>query len=126
MKGVSCVDQLSFVQNVINVPVAAPDLPVGNKMHHFWETWSALEASPEVVRILRKGYTLLFQIRLNLTRSPTIINGNVHPRRNSYLQEALYAFMPKNAVEMVKTHSQIFSWYQYPTTGRYLSWASVL
>ena len=45
VKNVSYVDQLSFVQNVTNVPVAAPDLPVGARLHKFRETWAALGAS---------------------------------------------------------------------------------
>ena len=36
------LDQLSFVQNVTNAPVAASDLPVGARFHQFWETWEAL------------------------------------------------------------------------------------
>ena len=32
MNDVSCVDQLSFVQSVKNVPIAAPDFPVGARL----------------------------------------------------------------------------------------------
>ena len=35
VKDVSCVDQLCLVQNVRNVPIVAPDLPVGARLHHF-------------------------------------------------------------------------------------------
>ena len=87
VKDVSCVDQLSFVQTVRNVQVAAPDLPVGVRLYQFWETWEPLRASPKVIRILS------FQIQPNLTRSPTIISGYMHPLRNSYLTEALHAKM---------------------------------
>ena len=37
MKDVSRVDHLSSVQTVTNVPIAAPDMPVGARLHNFWE-----------------------------------------------------------------------------------------
>ena len=73
MKDVSCVAQLSFAKPVTNVPTVALDLPVGARLHDFWETWEALGAGPKVVKILKEGYTLPFQTQPNLTRSPTII-----------------------------------------------------
>ena len=60
------------------VPVVAIDRPVGAGLHEFWEIWAALGTSPKVTTVLREGYTLLFWIRPNLTRSPTIISGYVH------------------------------------------------
>ena len=39
--------------------VVAPDLPVGARLHQFWETWEALWAGPKVIRILREGYSPL-------------------------------------------------------------------
>ena len=38
VKDVSCVDQLSFVQNVRKVPVVALDLLIGARLHQFLET----------------------------------------------------------------------------------------
>ena len=35
VKDVSCVDQLCFVQNVRNVQIIAPELPVRAKLHQF-------------------------------------------------------------------------------------------
>ena len=102
MKDVSCVDCLSFVKkNVTYVPTVAPDLPVGARLHQFWEKWEALEASPKVVTVLKEGYTLPFQS--NQTRSPTIISGYVHPQRNLYLMEPLHALIQKNAVKQITT-----------------------
>ena len=103
MKDVSYTNHLSFVQNVKNIPIVAPDLPVGARLHHFWEIRAALVASPKVITVLREGYSLPFRIWLNLTRSPIIISCYVHPLRNSYLMEALHALMQKNAVELVTT-----------------------
>ena len=45
MKGVSCVGQSSSVQNVTNVPVVVPNLPVGARLHQFWKKWAALGIS---------------------------------------------------------------------------------
>ena len=69
VKDVSCVDHLSFVQNVTNVPVVAPNLPVGARLHQFWEIWAALGASPKVITVLRESYTVPFQICPNLLSS---------------------------------------------------------
>ena len=57
-KDVSCVDHLSSVNPVTDVPTVAPDLPVGTKLHQFWEKWAALGASHKVVTVLGEGYTL--------------------------------------------------------------------
>ena len=70
-KNVSCIDHLSFVQNVTNVPVIALDRHVGARLHKFWKIWEALGASSTVITIVREGYILPFQIRPNQTRSPT-------------------------------------------------------
>ena len=48
VKDVSYVGHLRFVQNVTNIPVFAPDVPVGVRLHQFWETWAALGASAKV------------------------------------------------------------------------------
>ena len=37
VKGVFCVDQLSSVKCVTNAPTVAPNLPVGTRLHQFWE-----------------------------------------------------------------------------------------
>ena len=47
VKEVSSVDHLCFVQNVRNVPIVTPDLPVGARLHQFLEIWAALGASPK-------------------------------------------------------------------------------
>ena len=72
MKEVSCVDHLCSVNLVKNVQTVAPDLPVGARLHQFWEKWAASGASPKVVTVLRKSYTFPFRFRPSLTRSPTV------------------------------------------------------
>ena len=37
VKGVFCVNQSSSVQNVTNAPPVVPNLPVGARLHQFWE-----------------------------------------------------------------------------------------
>ena len=71
VKDVSCVSDLSFVPNITNVPVVAPDLPIGARLHHFWEIWAALGASPKVITVFREGYTPSLQIRPNFKGQPT-------------------------------------------------------
>ena len=102
VKGVSCVNHLSSVQNVTNVPPVIPNLPVGTRLHQFWERWAALGVSPKVLAVLRKGYILPFRFWPNLTRNPTITSCYVDPHRNSYLLEALHQLLDKNAVELVQ------------------------
>ena len=51
VKGVSCVNLLSSVQNVTNVPPVVPNLPVGARLHQFWEKWAALGISPKVLAV---------------------------------------------------------------------------
>ena len=41
VKDVSCVGHLSSVNLVTNVPAVALDLPVGARLHQFWEKWAA-------------------------------------------------------------------------------------
>ena len=107
MKDVSCVGHLNSVNLVTNVPTGATDLPVGARLHQFWEKWAALVASPKVVTVLREGYTLPFRLRPNLTRSPTIISCYVDPQKNLYLLEALHQLLKKNAVEPVATQKSL-------------------
>ena len=57
VKNGSCVDHLSSINLVTNVPTVALDQPVVARLHHFW---AALGASPKVVTVLREGYTLPF------------------------------------------------------------------
>ena len=82
-----------------NVPTAAIDLPVGARLHQVWEKWEALGVSPKVVTTHREGYTLPFQFRPNLTRSPTVVSSYINPHKNLNLLEALYQLVNKNAVE---------------------------
>ena len=61
----SCVNQLSFVKHVTNVPAVVLNMPAGARLQKFWKTWENLGDGPKVVQILKEGYTLPFQIRPN-------------------------------------------------------------
>ena len=104
---VSCVDHLSSVKIVTNVPTVVTNLPVGARLQQFWEKWEALGSSPKVIRILREGYTLPFWFRPNLTRSPMVISKYVNPQRQSLLLEALAQLTNKNAVEPVTNQTSL-------------------
>ena len=112
VKGVSCVDHLSSVQNVTNAPLVVPSPPVGSRLHEFWEKWAALGVSPKVVSVLREGYTLPFQSRPYLTRKPTVISCYADPHRNIYLLEALHQLLNKNAVELIQNPQSLgfYNW----------------
>ena len=47
VKGVSCVDQLSSVKYVTNVPTVAPDLPVGARLQQFWKKMGRPRHEPQ-------------------------------------------------------------------------------
>ena len=104
---VSCVDHLSSVKIVTNVPTVVTNLPVGARLQQFWEKWETLGSSPKVIRILREGYTLPFRFRPNLTRSPMVISKYVNPQRQSLLLEALAQLTNKNAVEPVTNQTSL-------------------
>ena len=57
--------------------------------------------------MLREGYTLPFQTRPNLTRSPRVVSCYVHPHRNLDLVEALHQLTNKNAVELLHNQSSL-------------------
>ena len=107
MNDVSCVGHLSSANIVTNAPTVVVNPPVGSRLHQFWEKWEPLGSSPKVVPILRAGYTLPFQFRPNLIRSPTVIRKYVNPQRQSHLLEALYLLTNKNAVELVVNQNSL-------------------
>ena len=74
VKNVSCVGHLCSVNLVTTAQHAVIDPPVGARLNQCWEKWEALGLSPKVVTTLREGYTLPFQFRPHLTRSPTVIS----------------------------------------------------
>ena len=108
VKDVSCVGHLSSVNLVTNAPHAVIAPPVGARLHQCWEKWEALGSSPKVVTTLREGYTLPFRFRPNLTRSvPTVISNYHNSAKQSFLLEALYQLINKNAVEPVENRNSL-------------------
>ena len=101
VKDVSCVGHLPSVKLVTNAQHAVLDPPVGARLNQCWKKWETLGSSPKVVTILREGYTLPFRFRPHLTRSPTVISNYHNPTKQSFLLEALYQLINKNAVEPV-------------------------
>ena len=101
VKDVSCVGHLPSVKLVTNAQHAVLDPPVGARLNQCWQKWETLGSSPKVVKILREGYTLPFRFRPHLTRSPTVISNYHNPTKQSFLIEALYQLINKNAVEPV-------------------------
>ena len=112
VKKVSCVGHLSSVNLVNNAPHAVIDPPVGARLHQCWEKWEAQRSSPKVVTTLREGYTLPFRFRPHLTRSPTVISNYHNSAKQSFLVEALYQLINKNAVEPVENQNSLgfYNW----------------
>ena len=107
VKNVSCVGHLRSVKLVTNAQHAVLDPPVGARLNQCWEKWETLGSSPKVVNILREAYTLLFWFRPHLTRSPTVISNYHNPTKQSFLLEALYQLINKNAVEPVENQNSL-------------------
>ena len=115
---------LEFLQNVTNVPVVAPDLSVGARLHQFLgnlgSPWGQSKSHKNPQRRVHSP-------------DPTKLDKiNDHHKclRNSYLTEALHALVQKNAVELVKTQQSLvfstdFSRYQSTAIGGDVSWTSV-
>ena len=120
VKDVFCVGHLPSVNLVTNAQHAVLDPPVGARLNQCWEKWENLGSSPKVVNILREGYTLPFRFRPHLTRSPTVISNYHNPTKQSFLLEALYQLINKNAVEPVDYPNSLGFYkrlYPNPTTG---------
>ena len=107
VKDVFCVGHLPSVNLVTNAQHAVLDPPVGARLQQCWEKWETLGSSPKVIKILREGYTLPFQFRPHLTRSPTVISNYHNPTKQSFLLEALYQLINKNAVEPVENPNSL-------------------
>ena len=107
VKDVSCVGHLRSVNLVTNVQHAVIDPPVGARLQQCWEKWETRGSSPKLVNTLREGYTLPFRFRPHLTRSPTVISNYHNPTKQSFLLEALYQLINKNAVEPVENQNSL-------------------
>ena len=107
VKNVSCVGHLCSVDLVTNPQHAVIDPPVGARLKQFWKKWESLGSSSKVVTTLREGYTLPFRFRPYLTRSPTVISNYHNPTKQSFLVEALYQLINKNAVEPVENQNSL-------------------
>ena len=107
VKNVFCVGHLSSVNLVTNAQHAVIDPPVGARLQQCWEKWETLGSSPKVVNTLREGYTLPFRYRPYLTRSLTVISNYHNPTKQSFLLEALYQLINKNAVEPVENQNSL-------------------
>ena len=107
VKDVFCVGHLPSVNLVTNAQHAVLDPPAGARLHQCWEKWETLGSSPKVVNILREGYTLPFRFRPHLTRSPTVISNYHNPTKQSFLLEALYQLINKNAVKPVENPNSL-------------------
>ena len=103
---------LEFCKSCQQCPHAVIDPPVGARLHRCWEKWEALGSSPKVVTTLREGYTLPFRFRPHLTRSPTVISNYHNSAKQSFLIEALYQLINKNAVEPVQNQNSLgfYNW----------------
>ena len=105
VKDVFCVGHWSSVNLVTNAQHAVIDPPVGARLQQFWQRWETLGSSPKVVTTLREDYTLPFRFKPHLTRSPIVISNYHNSAKQSFLLEALYQLINKNAVEPVENQN---------------------
>ena len=107
VKNVSCVGHLSSVNLSHQCPTCCYRSSCRGKVMPVLGKWEALGSSPKVVTTLREGYTLPFRFRPNLTRSPAVISNYHNPAKQSFLLEALYQLIDKNAVEPVENQNSL-------------------
>ena len=101
VKSVSCVNPCVFAPVAHSVPSAVAVQNVGGRLQDFWQVWQAMGSNPQVVSILKRGYTLPFKQRPVLTRFPVVQSGYANPSKNMHLKEALVSLMGKLVVEKV-------------------------
>ena len=90
---------VASAHSVIKLPQKKGVIP--NYCHNYTE-----------IKIFERGYTLPFQFRPNLTRSPADISNYVNPHKNLHLLEVLYQLVNKNAVELVANQKSLgfYNW----------------
>ena len=85
-------------------PVVVPPLveQVGARLQGFWRVWQYLGASPWVVTVLRRGFSLKFKNNPPpLSPSPRAFNPPSDPERRRALDAEISAMIQKAAVEPV-------------------------
>ena len=107
VKGVPCVNPLSFAPSVQNVPHVVTEISVGGRLQSFWQVWQKLGSNPRVVSVLRDGYSLPFRERPHLCRFPWIVSKYASPVKSKALLEALASLIQKMAVEKVVVRSSL-------------------
>ena len=101
MNDVSCVDHfLEFCPKYHKVQIVTPGLPVGAKLHQFYQKWAALGASPKVITVLKEGFILPKSDKV--TQHHKLL---CQSHRKLYLSAVLHQLMTKNAVELVTTQT---------------------
>ena len=101
VKGISCVGQSSYVQNVTNVPAVVPNLTVGARLHQFWKKWAALGVSPKSIDSPQGRLHPPLPVPAKFDEGTHSNKLLCKSHRNSYLLEALHQLLDKNAVELV-------------------------
>ena len=107
VKGVPCVNPLSFAPSVQNVPHVVTEISVGGRLQSFWQFCQKLGSNPRVVSVLRDGYSLPFRERPHLSCFPLIVRKYASPVKSKALLEALSSLIQKKAVEKVVVWSSL-------------------
>ena len=95
VKGVSCVNQLSSVPNVTNVPLVVPNLPVGSRLHEFWKKMGSPWCQPQGYISPQGGGYILQTLPDQKTHNNKLLC-------RSPQEQALHQLLDKNAVELVQ------------------------
>ena len=107
VKGVLCVNLLSSVPSVQNVPHVVTEISVEGRLQSFWQVWQEWGSNPRVVSVLRDGYSLPFRGRPHLSRFPLIVSKYASLVKSKALLEALASLIQKKAVEKVVIRSSL-------------------
>ena len=125
VKGESCVDRCVSAQIVPNIPNVPEELSVGGRLQKFWQVWLRLGANPQVVSILRQGYSLPFKIRPPLSRFPLIVSNYFKPKEKQVSARGIALISAKRRCR--KGSSQVFPSILQPAfLGSKTKWRPIL
>ena len=122
VKDVSCVGHLSSVNLVTNVATAAINLPVGARLHQFWEKWETLGGESKATNSTQRGLHPPLPVQ---TQPNQITNCRKQLYQPSQKSQHLSAGKQKCSRTSGKSKLpgvlQWLFWYPNPTTGGDLS-----
>jgi hypothetical protein len=84
-------------------PIVANLSPVGGRLQYFWRNWQTVGAEDWVLNVLRKGYSLHFNQRIQLSPIPIEFGENRDPMVREIKHGIIMEYLEKEAIEVAPT-----------------------